>query len=116
MFEFLLTDSINRTVLALCKKGGWRRVRKILVKVGEMRRLNPELMTVIFAAISKNTPAEGAAMSVMIIPAVFQCKSCGRTGALPDPFKALCPSCESSDLKLISGMEFAIEVLEVEGN
>ena len=84
-----------------------------MVKIGGLRRANPELMSFIFAAVSRGTPAEGAILSVMIMPFTFRCEACGRTGTREDSL-FLCPSCGSRNVQLLSGLEFSIEVLEVE--
>ena len=84
-----------------------------MVKIGNMRQINPELMTFIFAAISQGTPAEGAILSIMILPVTIHCYSCGRTGTREDN-QFMCPYCGSHNVQLLSGLEFNIEVLEVE--
>ena len=115
MYEFSLTHSVNDAVQNLCRLSGWRKVRRILLKIGGMRKVNPELMSFIFAALSKDTPAEGAILSVMILPVTIRCFSCGRTGTREDS-EFMCPSCGSRNVELISGLELAIEVLEVESD
>ncbi|MDY6399984.1 MAG: hydrogenase maturation nickel metallochaperone HypA [Synergistales bacterium] len=113
MYEFSLTNSVANTALALCKKAGWSKIRRILVKVGSMRKINPELMSFIFTSLVKDTPAEDALLSVMIIPVTLHCYTCGHVSVREDT-QFLCPSCESRNVQLLSGLEFNIEVLEVE--
>ena len=113
MYEFTLTNSVNNAVLRLCRESGWSKVRRIMLKIGGMRKVNPELMAFIFAAVSRNTPAEGAILSVMIIPVTIKCFACGRTGTREDS-EFMCPFCGSRNVHLISGLELAIEILEVE--
>ena len=114
MYEFSLTNSVNNTVQNLCRLSGWSKVRRIMLKVGGMRQVNPELMTFIFAAVSKDTPAEGAILSVMIMPVTVHCLSCRRTGVREDN-ESVCPYCGSRNVELVSGNEFGID-LEVESN
>ena len=113
MYEFQLTNKLNSSVQEVCSMFRLTKVSRVLVKVGSMRRANPELMTFIFAAISRGTPAEGALFSVMIIPATFFCHSCGRTGT-SDSTEFMCPHCSSRNVDLISGLELAVDFLEVE--
>ncbi len=114
MYEFSLTNSVNNVVQNLCIKTGWKKVNRIMVKIGNMRQINPELMAFIFAAMSKDTPAEGANLSVMILPVTIHCYACGRTGTREDN-QFMCPYCGSRNVQLLSGLEFNIEALEVEG-
>lgn len=84
-----------------------------MVKVGGMQKVNPELMSFIFAAVSKDTPAEGAMLSVMMLPLTLKCSSCGKIGTREDT-KLLCPFCGSLNVQVVSGYELTIEALEVE--
>ena len=113
MYEFSLTNSIARTILAICRQIGLSKVRRVMVKVGAMRKINPELMSFIFTSAVKNTPAEGAIMTVMVVPVTIHCYSCGRTNTREDT-QFLCPSCGSRNVQLLSGLEFNLEVLEAE--
>jgi hydrogenase nickel incorporation protein HypA/HybF len=119
MYEFSLANSVSNAVLTLCRKSGWNRVRHIVLKIGGMRRVNPELMTFIFDMLALGTPAEGANFSVMFLPVLFHCHSCGRDAEMesnsPDgDTEFACPLCGSRDVTLLSGLELAIELLEVE--
>ena len=113
MYEFSLTNSVARAVLNLCRETGCTKVRRVMVKIGGMRPVNPELMSFIFTAMAKDTPAEGAVLSVLMIPVTFYCYACGRTNTREDT-QFQCPSCGSRNVQLLSGLEFNIEVLEVE--
>ena len=120
VYEFSLTRSVNNAVLSLCKKSGWSRVRHIVLKIGGLRRVNPELMAFIFDAISKGTQTEGANLSIMYLPVIFRCRACGRDAPAepmegePRSLEFVCPLCGSRDVELLSGLELAIELLEVE--
>lgn len=113
MYEFSLTNSVNDAIQRLCRASGWSKINRVLIKIGGMRKVNPELMAFIFAALSKDTPAEGAVLSVMLLPVTFKCYSCNRTGISEDT-EFLCPYCGSKNVKLLSGLELAIESIEVE--
>ena len=120
LYEFSLTNSVARTVLGLCRDNDWKKVRRIMVKVGGIRRINPELMSFIFTAMVKGTPAEEAVLSVLVIPVTFYCYTCGRTSISEDDddndkdVQFMCSFCGSRNVQLLSGLEFNIEVLEVE--
>ncbi|MBR2209745.1 MAG: hydrogenase maturation nickel metallochaperone HypA [Synergistaceae bacterium] len=116
MYEFSLTNSVARTVIELCRDNDWKKVRRIMVKVGGIRRINPELMSFLFMAMAKGTPAEEAILSVLVIPVTLYCNSCGRTSICEEEqdVQFECPACGSKNVQLVSGLEFNIEVLEVE--
>ncbi|MBQ9419287.1 MAG: hydrogenase maturation nickel metallochaperone HypA [Synergistaceae bacterium] len=112
MYEFSLTNSITRSIVNLCRQSGWSKIYRVMIRVGGMRKVNPELMSFIFSAAAKDTPAEGAVMSVMVIPVTLHCYACGRTNTREDT-QFLCPSCGSRNVQLLSGLEFNLEALEV---
>lgn len=115
MYEFTLTNSVNDALQRLCRQTGWKKVRRVMIKIGGMRNVNPELMAFIFAAVSKDTPAEGALLSVMFLPVTVRCHSCGKISTREDSTFS-CPLCGSKNVQVLSGLELSIEALEVESN
>ena len=84
-----------------------------MIRIGGARTVNPELMAFIFSAVSKDTPAEGALLSVMLLPVTVKCNSCGKISTREDA-DITCPICSSRDVQIISGLELNIEALEVD--
>ena len=113
MYEFQLTNKLNNTVQELCRLFRLNKVNKVLVKIGALRRVNPEVMSFIFSEVSRGTPADEAMLSVMIIPATYKCYSCGRTGT-SDNTEYMCPHCSSRNVDLLTGLELSVDYLEVE--
>ena len=115
MYEFTLTNTVNDALQRLCREEGWAKINRVMLRVGGAREINPELMAFIFAAVSKDTPAEGAILSVMFIPVTVKCRSCGKV-SVRDNAELSCPACGSKDVKILSGLELNIETLEVESS
>ena len=113
MFEFTLTNSVNDAIQRLCRQTGWKKIRRVMIRIGGARTVNPELMAFIFSAVSKDTPAEGALLSVMLLPVTVKCNSCGKISTREDA-DITCPICSSSNVQIISGLELNIEALEVD--
>ncbi len=113
MYEFQLASKINNTIQNICWRYSFRKVNRVILKSGALRKMNPELMTFIFSSLSKGTPAEGASFSVMFIPATFRCHACGRTWTTEDS-EFRCIYCGGRDVDLLTGLEFSIDFLEVE--
>lgn len=114
MHELSLAESVNSAILDLCERSGWRRVRRIVLKVGGMRKVNPELLSFAFSAASRGTATEGAELSILSMPIVFRCRACGKD-ADSESTAFLCPRCGSADVELLSGLELSIDSMEVEG-
>ena len=114
MHELSLAEAINRTIKELCARSDWERVRRIVLKIGHMRQVNPELLSFAFNVVANGTVSEGADLSVLELPIVFQCHACGKeTSGEGTTF--MCLNCGSTDVELRSGMELTIESMEVEG-
>ena len=113
MHELSLAEAINKTIEDLCQRSGWRRVRRIVLKVGHMRQVDPELLSFAFNVLSKGTASEGAELLVLELPIVFKCHVCGKkTGS--EALIFICQNCGSTNVELLSGMELMIESMEVE--
>jgi len=113
MHELSIAEKVNNTITSLCERSDWTRVRRIVLKVGHMRQIDPELLSFAFEVISKGTVSEGAEVSILELPIVFMCHSCGReTGSEGTVF--ICANCGGTNVELRSGMELTIESMEVE--
>ena len=115
MHELSLAEAINKTINGLCKRSGWTRVRRVVLKVGYMRQVDPELLSFAFNVVAGGTVSEGAELSVLELPVVFKCHACGETSN-PEGTTFICMNCGSANVDLLSGMELTIESMEVESN
>ena len=113
MHELSLAEKINNTIKDLCERSDWTRVRRVVLKVGHMRQVDPELLSFAFDVVGKGTVSEGAQVSILELPIVFMCHSCGKeTSSEGTVF--ICSNCGSTNVELRSGMELNIESMEVE--
>ena len=113
MHELSLAEAIVNTIRELSERAAWSRVRRVIVKVGRMRQVDPELLAFSFDIASRGTPSEGAELSVLELPVVFKCNACGREST-SESATFICLNCGSTDVELLSGMELTIESMEVE--
>jgi hydrogenase nickel incorporation protein HypA/HybF len=84
----------------------------IRVQAGAMRGVVPEALEIAFAAVSADTPAEGATLELTVSPATARCRHCGEEFA-PTTDNFLCPACRRADAEVLSGNE--IILIGVEG-
>ncbi len=113
MHELSLAEAVNNTIKELCERSAWTRVRRIVLKVGHMRQVDPELLVFAFDVVSKGTLSEGAELSVLELPVVFKCNACGEN-VTSEATAFICLNCGSTDVELLSGMELTIESMEVD--
>ena len=113
MHELSLAENINNTIKEMCKRSGWTRVRRVVIKVGRMRQVDPELLSFAFEVVARGTVSENAEVSVMELPIIFKCHSCGKETNSEETF-FICSICGGTNVELRSGMELTIESMEVE--
>ncbi|MDR1740772.1 MAG: hydrogenase maturation nickel metallochaperone HypA [Synergistaceae bacterium] len=63
MHELSFAEAIQSTLAELPLDG--RRVRRVVLSVGRMRQVDPELLEFAFGVASRGTPSEGAVLSIL---------------------------------------------------
>lgn len=116
MHELSVMGNILDIVLEHAKKHNAAKVTKINLVVGELSDLIPEWMQNYFDFVSKDTIADKAALSIERRPAVLKCKDCGFDFVLDrEKFQFSCTRCESANIEIVSGREFTITSIEIDG-
>jgi len=113
MHELAITQSMFDLVLEQAEKAGAKKVGKINLVIGEMTGVVGDCVQFYFEFISKETLAEGAALSFVMIPPKARCRDCGKTFELRE-FDWACPYCQGSGMEIIAGKELFVESIEVE--
>lgn len=113
MHELTLAKGIIQIVNTEAARRDFQRVLEISVKVGEFSGILPRCLEEFFPIAAEGTKAQGAALKIGILPALFRCGDCGYEGDA-DRKGACCPQCGSTGIKLIAGREFYVENLTVE--
>lgn len=113
MHEMSIAQSILKIALAEAMKNGARKIKVVRIRAGELRGIVPDQLSFFFEFLTKETPAEGAALEVEKVPIKAGCKSCEHIFMVQD-FEFLCPECGSKDVDVIEGLELAVKEIEIE--
>ena len=113
MHEMAITMSMLDLVLEEAAKAGASRVVTVKVVLGEMTGVVDYCVQTNFDFMSKNTPAEGAALSFRNVAKQARCRKCAHIFRPADICWA-CPKCQSTEFELITGNELYVESIEVE--
>lgn len=113
MHELSLAQSVIEIIQAAAAREAFSRVRRVWLEVGQLSCVEPEAMRAGFAAVARDTPAEGAVLELISIPARGRCPACGAVSALAAREDA-CPHCGGYGLRPIAGTELRLRELEVE--
>lgn len=90
-----------------------RKLRAVLVRVGQLRQVVPEALEMCYQAVTADTPLQGSTLQIEIVPAQARCQQCAAQFAVADNFFQ-CPHCSGLDAELLSGQELDLVELQVE--
>lgn len=103
-----LMDQVER--IAAEQRAG--RVDSIVLSIGPLSGVEPELLARAFEAARIQTVAEHAELEIRTGPVVVKCRSCGARGEARVN-RLLCPSCGDWQVDLLEGDELLLLRLEV---
>ena len=112
MHELAITQSMFDLVLEQAKKAGAKKVGKINLVIGEMTGVVGDCVQFYFDFISKETLAEGAVLSFVMVPPQARCQGCDKLFELKE-FDWACPYCHGNSMEIIAGKELFVESIEV---
>jgi hydrogenase nickel incorporation protein HypA/HybF len=108
--------SIVQSLLDLCEenaqKNSAQKVTKVVVKIGVMSGVEPELLKTAFDTFKEKTLCQNAEFIVNIQPIVIRCNSCQNEAVLKE-IEYCCPKCQSGDVAVIDGEEMYLMQLEL---
>lgn len=113
MHEVSLCEDILKLLEEEARNQGFHQVRQVCLAVGELAGVEIEALRFSFDIVTRNTIADGATLTIDVIPGAARCEQCRQTVPLQQRFAA-CPLCDSYPLTLISGDELRIKELEVD--
>ncbi len=113
MHEFAITQSMFDIVLQHAEKAKAKKVTKINLVIGEMTGVVGESVQFYLDLLAKNTVAEGAKVSITMMPPKAQCRNCNHIFELKE-FDWSCPDCKGDSVEVISGKELFVESIEVD--
>jgi hydrogenase nickel incorporation protein HypA/HybF len=82
--EFSIAEALASQVLRYAPAGG--RVREVEIRVGVLRGLDPEAMSMSWQAVTAATELEGCGLKMDLQQWTLSCGSCGRSWTSPIPF------------------------------
>jgi hydrogenase nickel incorporation protein HypA/HybF len=113
MHELSLIESMLSLVEEERQRQDFSRVRKIRLDVGALGHAEPDALLFCFDAAARGTIADGATLTIVMIPGEGRCLDCRRMVALEHRF-ADCPLCGGIQVRMTAGDELRLAELEVE--
>ena len=105
--EIGLAQDILIKALKLADERGIRSIAGIDVAIGEFYLPNASQIEHSFRHVSAGTAAEGARLTIKVVPILARCSSCGRDiGGI----SLKCASCGGTGADIIKGKELLVEI------
>jgi hydrogenase nickel incorporation protein HypA/HybF len=109
--------SIVQSLLDACEENAVKneatKVTKVVVKIGVMSGVEPELLETAFNTFKEKTICDGCEFIMNIQPVVVKCKDCLKSSTLKK-LEYTCPECESLNLDVTDGEDMVLMQLELE--
>ncbi|USD36907.1 MULTISPECIES: hydrogenase maturation nickel metallochaperone HypA [Ferrimonas] len=113
MHEMSLAEGIVQILENEAKKQNFSRVTEVCLAVGELAGVELESLRFSFDVITRDTLAEGCALTIEPVPGLAYCFDCSVQVPLQkrgDP----CPRCGGFSLQVVDGTQMRVKSLEVE--
>lgn len=113
MHEYSIVQSLIDSCDDNAKANNATKVMKVVVKIGVMSGVEPELLKTAFDTFKEKTVCEEAEFVVNMQPVVIKCNECSKESTL-NKLEYCCQKCQSTDINIIDGEEMYLMQLELE--
>ncbi|MGZ5468404.1 MAG: hydrogenase maturation nickel metallochaperone HypA [Candidatus Aminicenantales bacterium] len=113
MHELSLVASVFEVLEEKAREHGAARVIRVVLKVGVMSGVVPDLLESAFDTYKKETVAETARLEIVVVPAKLRCPDCGGEAVREDTDFS-CAGCGSRRVEIVEGRDLVVETIELE--
>jgi hydrogenase nickel incorporation protein HypA/HybF len=111
--ELSLVASVFDILEEKAREHGASRVTAVVLRVGRMSGVVPDLLESAFDTYKIGTLAGGARLTIEVVPVKLRCPDCGGAGAREDADFS-CAACGSRRVEIVEGREIVVEKIELE--
>lgn len=115
MHELSLIASVFDLLEEKAREHGAARVTKVVLKVGVMSGVVPDLLETAFETYKAGTLAEGARLVIVAVPVRLRCPDCGGESVRGDADFS-CAACGSRRVEIAEGRDLVVETVELEAD
>ncbi|MFC2088019.1 hydrogenase maturation nickel metallochaperone HypA [Calditrichota bacterium] len=113
MHEMSIAQNILEIVNDTLAERERNKLKEIVVDIGELIAVVPDSLDFCFEALVQDTKYEKSKLIINIIPLMIHCNSCNKKSKI-EKYYFICPECDSTNIKVVSGEELNIRYLEVD--
>ncbi|MCF1183815.1 hydrogenase maturation nickel metallochaperone HypA [Marichromatium gracile] len=112
MHELSICQALLDQVERIADEHGATRVERILLRIGPLSGVEPDLLERAYPLAAAGTRAECATLAIESAPVQVRCLDCGAESTV-EPNRLLCAACDGYRTRLISGDEMLLANLEL---
>ena len=113
MHETAIVTGLIRILETHAARHKASRIRRVRLKVGRLRAVEPQQLGLCFEMFAEGTIAEGAELLIDELDVRGRCRACAAEFAV-ERYRFVCPGCGGSDIEVTQGQELYIESFEVD--
>jgi hydrogenase nickel incorporation protein HypA/HybF len=114
MHELSIVMGLCDQLQHLVRQQGAHRVHSLLIEVGALSNVVPDLLEQAFEALRSEVQiVERAELEIRALPLRIRCLDCGEETE-PEQFRFVCPECRSFSVETLQGEELLLRRVELE--
>jgi hydrogenase nickel incorporation protein HypA/HybF len=114
MHEFSIVSSLMLLIEEQVKKYKAKAVTKVVLGVGRLSGVEPDLLQIAFDTFKEKTVCENAELVIEIEDVKIRCRDCGKETVLGERLTRKCPHCGSLNTEISGGQDMYLKSLELE--
>jgi len=111
--ELSLVASVFEVLEAKVREHGARRVTRVVLEVGVLAGVVPDLLETAFDSYKKGTAAEEARLEVVPVAVRLRCPDCGGS-TVREETDFSCAVCGSRRVEIVSGRDLVVRTIDIE--
>ncbi|MFW9823932.1 MAG: hydrogenase maturation nickel metallochaperone HypA [Candidatus Thorarchaeota archaeon] len=123
MHEFSFAYNIFKVAEATAIKNNAKRITEVVLEIGELTLIVPELLQRSFEMATKGSIAEGAILTIKITPGIVRCRECNKDSVVSITKEAQltglqlfqCSHCGSNNTEIIEGKKANVKNIKIQG-
>jgi len=112
MHEYSIVQSLLESCEQHAKENEAEEVTKVVVKIGVLSGVEPDLLKTAFDTFKEKTICNDAIFEMNIQKITIKCEECGKISIL-EKNEFQCPKCESVNIKVTDGEDMFLMSLEM---
>jgi len=113
MHEYSIVQSLLDSCDENAQANNATKVMKVVIKIGVMSGVEPDLLKTAFDTFKEKTICEKAEFIINIQPVIIKCNGCQEESTI-EGNEYHCPKCKSVDLSVLDGEDMYLMQLELE--